>query len=94
VSEEAAGNVTVTSTLQTDPELDNDNRVVGGSEAEGLRIHAKGYRKALGSILWIARNATPMASYAASILSKCMQVCSQNFATVQWRTAPNRRYEV
>ena len=55
------------------PALDNDNRVVGGSEAEGLRIHSKGYRKVLGSILWIARNATPMASYAASILSKCMQ---------------------
>ena len=65
------------------PELDNDNRVVGGSEAEGLRIHAKGYRKALGSILWIARNATPMASYAASILSKCMQQPTE----VAWNAA-------
>ena len=53
------------------PEIDNDGKHVGGSEDEARRIHAKGYRQVVGSILWLARNSAPIVSYGASILSKC-----------------------
>jgi hypothetical protein len=50
---------------------------VGGSEEGAKRIHAKGYRQVVGSILWLARNSAPIVSYGASILSKCMQAPDQ-----------------
>ena len=59
------------------PEITNDGKHVGGSEEEARRIHAKGYRQVIGSILWLARNAAPIVSYGASILSKCMQAPDQ-----------------
>jgi hypothetical protein len=59
------------------PEITNDGKHVGGSEAEAKRIHAKGYRQVVGSILWLARNSAPIVSYGASILSKCMQAPDQ-----------------
>ena len=54
------------------PPLDENEKPVGVTDQEARDVHALGYRKLVGELLWPMRNTSPAIAAAMSILSKCV----------------------
>jgi hypothetical protein len=56
---------------------DHDGRLIITDESEYGPVKDRGYRKLIGCLLWPARNAYPMISFAVSQLCRCMEKPSE-----------------